>query len=123
MRLPQIYRHPRPHEIDTPRTWDLAEIKHGHCRANSEAGLLVQVVGDPHYCFAMCADCGTDITDWFVEVHSSDPHWLKTPGPWFMPLRWLKRIDPTDPTQYERVRHYRPLEPTAEQLIAANPPR
>jgi len=117
----EIYKTPRPHEVELPRTWDLAEIKHGHCRANAEAGLLVQVVGEPHLCFAQCADCGSELEEYFVEVHSSDPHWHKTPGPWFYPLRWLKRIDATDPVQYARVRHYRPLEATVQQIIAANP--
>ena len=63
----------------------------------------------------MCSSDLQEVTDLFVEVHSSDPHWLETPGPWFMPLRWLKRIDPTDPVQYERVHHYQPLLPADER--------
>lgn len=117
----EIYKAPRPHEVELPRTWDLAEIKRGHCRANSEAGMLVQVVGEPHLCYCNCADCGQEVTEYFVEVHSSDAHWHKTPGPWFYPIRWLNRIDPRDPVQYARIRNYQPLEPTPEQLIAANP--
>lgn len=117
----EIYKTPRPHEVELPRTWDLAEIKRGHCRANAEAGLLVQVVGEPHLCFAQCADCASELEEYFVEVHSKDPHWRKTPGPWFYPIRWLKRIDHTDPTNYERIRDYRPLAPTDEQLVIANP--
>ena|SRR5579863_2586259 len=120
MRRLDVYKVPRPHEVDLPRTWDLAEVRRGHCRANAEAGLVCQVVGEPHFCYCNCADCGQAVTEYFVEVHSSDPHWQKTPGPWFMPIRWLKRIDPSDPFQYERVRNYRPLEPTEAQIAAAN---
>ncbi len=117
----EIYKIPRPHEVDVPRTWDVAEIKRGHCRANEDAGRLVQVVGEPHLCFCMCAYCGTDVTEYFVEVHCSDPQWMKVPGPWFMPLRWLKRLDPRDPVNYQRIRDYRPLAPTPEQILEANP--
>lgn len=119
----EIYKSPRPHEVELPRPGDIAEIQKGHCRANSEAGLLVQIVGEPHYCFCMCADCATEITERFVEVHvdaKDYAHWWKTPGPWFYPIRWLKRIDPADPVEYLRVRNYRPLEATPEQLIIAN---
>ena len=42
----EIYRTPHAHEWERPRTGDLAEIKRDHCQ--SESGLLVQVMGDPH---------------------------------------------------------------------------
>jgi hypothetical protein len=120
MRRSEVYKTPRPHEVELPRRGDLAEVKRGHCRANAEAGLLCQVVGDPHLCETNCADCGVKVVDFFVEVHSDDPHWQKTPGPWFMPIGWLKRIDPRDPVQYARVKNYRPVLATAAQLIEAN---
>lgn len=119
----EIYKRPRPHEIELPRTGDIAEIRRGHCRANAESGLLVQIVGEPHRCFCQCADCGQDVTEYFVEVHvdvKDFAHWHRTPGPWFYPIGWLKRIDPRDPVEYLRVRNYRPLEPTANQLLVAN---
>jgi hypothetical protein len=114
----EIYKAPRAHEVELPRTGDLAEIRRSHCTA--ESGLLVQVVGEPHLCFCQCADCGQEVTEYFVEIFTNHAEWLKTPGPWFYPLAWLKRIDPRDPVRYERVRHYRPLEPTDEQIRAAN---
>jgi hypothetical protein len=123
MQRSEVYKTPRLHEIELPRPGDLAEITRGHCRANSEAGLLVQIVGLPHRCFAQCADCGTDVVDYFVEVFVNQidyAHWFKTPGPWFYPISWLKRIDPADPVQYDRVKHYRYVTPTAEQIAAAN---
>ena len=64
----EVYKTPCPHEVGVPRTGDLAEVRRGHCRANSEAGLLCQVVGEPHWCYCLCADCGQEVTDWFVEV-------------------------------------------------------
>jgi hypothetical protein len=122
MRRSDIYKSPRPHEVDLPRRGDLAEIRRSHCV--QETGLLLQVVGDPHRCFCQCADCGQPITDYFVEVHAASAvmaAWFKTPGPWFYPLAWLRRVDPRDPTQYERVSRYLPLWPTDEQEKAANP--
>lgn len=118
-----VYKIPRPHEVDLPRPWDLAEIKRGHCRANAEAGLLVQVVGEPHRSFQQCADCGVGTTEYFVEVvvnQKDFSHWYKTPGPWFYPITWLKRIDPRDPVNYDRIKDYKPLFATNEQLIVAN---
>jgi hypothetical protein len=121
MQRSEIYKAPHGHETDVPRPGDLAEIRRGHCRANAEAGLLVQVMGAPHLCFAQCADCGSEILEYQVEVHSDDPHWQKTPGPWFYPIRWLRRLDPRDPVDYARVLKYRPLFATTEQLKVANP--
>lgn len=120
MRREDVYKTPRPHEVDLPRAGDIAEILRGHCRANAEAGMLVQVMGKPHLAFAQCADCASEIKEFLVEVHCDDPHWQKTPGPWFYPIGWLKRIDPRDLVGYERIRNYQALRPTPEQLIAAN---
>ena len=120
MQRSEIYKTPRPHEVDLPRPGDLAEIKRGHCRANAEAGMLVQVMGEPHLAFAQCAECGSEVQEHLVEVHSDEPRWQRTPGPWFMPITWLKRIDPRDPVQYARIRNYKPLAATEEQLKAAN---
>lgn len=118
-----VYKVPRPHEENLPRPGDFAEITRGHCRAGSEVGLIVEVMGEPHLCFSMCADCATHLDEYHVEVYSDDPHWQLTPGPWFYPIRWLKRIDPRDSINVKlpRVRHYRPLEPSDAQLVAANP--
>lgn len=116
----EIYKAPRPHEVELPRAGDLAEIRRGHCRANSEAGLLVQVMGEPHRAFAQCADCGSELTEYLVEVHCDDLHWQKTPGPWFYPIGWLKRLDPRDPVAYARIRSYQALRPTEAQLLEAN---
>lgn len=115
-----VYKAPRPHEVEIPRVGDLAEVRRGHCKANAEAGLLVQVMGNPHLCFCQCADCGQEVTEYFVEIHSDHAEFQKTPGPWFYPITWLKRIDPSDPVQYARIKNYAPLRPTEEQLIAAN---
>lgn len=101
-----------------PRTGDLAEITRTHC--TQQSGLLVQVVGEPHRCYCVCAECGIATTEYFVEVWTPEPSWFKTPGPWFMPLAWLKRIDPRDPVRFDRARHYRPITPTEAQLAAAN---
>ncbi|HEY1723974.1 MAG TPA: hypothetical protein VGF89_01020 [Steroidobacteraceae bacterium] len=114
-----VYKTPRPHEIELPRKDDLAEIRRSHCVA--ESGLLLQVVGDPHLCYCQCADCGQEVTEYFVEVYSPCAQWwFKTPGPWFYPIDWLKRVDPRDPVQYERVRNYMPLWPTEQQIALAN---
>ena len=114
----EIYKKPRPHQVEQPRRGDLAEVRRSHCKP--ESGLLVQVVGDPHRCFAQCCYCGQPVTGYFVEVFTPHPEWMPTPGPWFMPLSWLKRIDPRDPVEYERVRRYRPIDATVEQERAAN---
>ncbi|HZP86604.1 MAG TPA: hypothetical protein VFB54_07265 [Burkholderiales bacterium] len=115
-----VYKIPRPHEVELPRPGDLAEVRRSHCKANAEAGLLVQVMGKPHWCYCNCADCGLAITEYFVEVHCDLREWQGTPGPWFYPIDWLKRIDPRDPVQYERIRNYRFVLPTDAQLIVAN---
>jgi hypothetical protein len=114
----EIYRTPRPHEAELPRRGDLAEVRRSHCQP--ESGLLVQVMNEPHLALVQCADCGASVTEYIVEVHSDHPDWQKTPGPWFYPIRWLKRIDPIDPVQYARVRRYRPVEATVEQERIAN---
>lgn len=118
----EVYKEPRPHEIDLCRPGDLAEIVRSHCKP--ETALLVQVVGEPHWCFNFCRDCGQEVTGWFVEItvaKSLYPAWHDMPGPWFMPIKWLKRVDPRDPVHYERVTHYRPLMPTPEQEKSWNP--
>jgi hypothetical protein len=102
----ELYRTPNAHEWDRPRTGDLAEIKRDHCQ--SESGLLVQVMGEPHLMVARCHKCGQKTEEWMVEIHAQHGPWMKTPGPWFHPVRWLKRIDPTDPVEYARVRSYEP---------------
>ena len=119
----EVYKTPRPHEENLPRPGDFAEIRRGHCRANAEAGLIVEVMGEPHLCFCQCADCGSELDEHHVEIYSDDPHFQKTPGPWFYPIRWLRRIDPRDQVnaRLPRNRHYAPLLPTDEQLVAANP--
>lgn len=115
----EIYKTPRPHEEELCRPGDLAEIRRSHC--TQESGLIVEVMGEPHFCFCMCAECGQDVTEYFVEVWAVDAAWwFKTPGPWFMPIKWLKRIDPRDRLKHARVKNYAPLEPTDEQIIAAN---
>jgi|SRR5882672_4295523 len=113
-----IYKTPRPHEEERPRPGDLAEIRRSHCK--QESGLLVQVMGEPHLAFVNCADCGQAVTEWIVEVHCNHADWIKTSGPWFYPIHWLKRLDPNDPVQYARLRSYTFLQPTAEQIAAAN---
>lgn len=118
-----VYKTPREHEVELPRTNDLAEITRSCCKA--ESGLIVQVVGEPHKCFAQCADCGAEWVAHFVEVTTSADYglgWFKTPGPWFMPIDWLRRIDPRDPVQYARVLHYMPNWPTEQQMLEANKP-
>jgi hypothetical protein len=120
MQVSEVYKKPRQHEVELPRLHDLAEVRRGHCNANEDAGLLVQVMGDPHLCETNCAYCGQKVVEYFVEVHTSEPKWQLTPGPWFMPIRWLKRLDPRDPVQYARMRGYTPLRPTEQQLAAAN---
>lgn len=119
MRRSDVYKTPRPHEVELPRTGDLAEIRRSCCKP--ESGLLVQVVGDPHYCYCQCADCGAEWSGHFVEVTTDYPQWFMTPGPWFYPLDWLRRIDPRDSVEFARVRNYRPLDATPEQIAAANP--
>jgi hypothetical protein len=117
-----IYKDPRAHEVQMPRTGDLAEVVRSHCK--QETGLLVQVVGEPHRCTNFCADCGIEVLDYFVEVYQVHAQWwYLMPGPWFIPIKWLKRIDPRDPTKYPRIaqRLYRPLAPTYEQEKAWNP--
>src|SRR5258708_25525265 len=52
----EIYKTPRPHEEELCRPGDLAEVRRSHC--TPESGLLVQVMGEPHFCFCMCAECG-----------------------------------------------------------------
>lgn len=115
----EIYKTPRLHETQLPRSGDLAEIRRSHC--TPESGLVVQVKGDPHLCYCVCAECGQEVTEHFVEVWAREAAWwFKTPGPWFMPIKWLRRIDPRDTVVVERVKNYAPLEPTREQLIIAN---
>jgi ferredoxin len=114
----EIYRRPNPHEVDVPRRGDLAEIVRSHCV--QESGRIVQVMHDPHLCTSRCTYCGLCIEEFMVEVHCDDPKWQDTPGPWFMPVKWLKRIDPNDPVQYERIRSYKQVIATKEQERLAN---
>jgi len=100
------YRRPFAHETDRPRTGDIAELKRDHCQ--SETGLLVQVMGDPHLMSGRCHKCGERIDEWMVEIFTQHPAWFGTPGPWFYPVSWLKRIDPRDPVYFERIRQYIP---------------
>jgi hypothetical protein len=116
----EIYKTPRPHEVTLCRPGDLAELTRSHCK--QETGLLVQIVGEPHLCYCLCAYCQQPVTDWFVEIFTTHPDWQKIPGPWFAMVKWLKRIDPTDPVFYQRVRNYAPIEPTPEQIIQYNKP-
>jgi hypothetical protein len=114
----EVYRKPRPHEVGQPRRGDLAEIIKSHCV--QQTGLILEVVHDPHLCVSRCADCGLRIEEWMVEVWTREPSWHKTPGPWFYPLAWLKRIDPRDPFQFERVKRYEQLAATPKQWIDAS---
>lgn len=102
----EIFRTPHAHEVDRPRNGDLAELARDHCQ--SESGLLVQVMGDPHLMVARCHKCGQRIEEMMVEIHADHGAWMGTPGPWFYPVNWLKRIDPTDPVEYARTRQYSP---------------
>jgi hypothetical protein len=72
---------------DCPRRGDLAEIVRDH--HNNERGMVVQVVNDPHWSEQYCADCGQKVVEWFVEVRAA--FFASTPGPYFYPIRWLKR--------------------------------
>ena len=117
MNLDEIYKR----ELlgpDIPRRGDLAEVIRDHHR--TETGLLVQVMNDPHRSVVYCHECGQEIVEHIVEVHSNNPAWQDKAGPWFYPIRWLKRIDPTDPLQYKRINNYRPIDPMPAQIIAAN---
>lgn len=73
---------------DCPRRGDIAEVIRDH--HNDETGLLVHVVNDPHYCMQHCANCGTAVSDYFVEVECD--RWPKSAGPFYFPISWLKRI-------------------------------
>lgn len=116
----EIYRAPRAHEVTVPRTGDIAELVRDHCQ--KDTGLLVQVVGDPHRAVAYCHKCGQRVDEFFVEVYSEYEGWRGTPGPWFVPIAWLKRIDPRDPVNHPRILRYVPRFATAEELRAANKP-
>lgn len=116
----EIYRVPRAHEVTVPRSGDLAELVRDHCQ--SDTGLLVQVVGDPHLAVAYCHKCGQRILERLVEVYTEHEAWRATPGPWFVPIDWLRRIDPRDPVNYPRILRYVPRFATAQELRAANKP-
>lgn len=113
-----IYRNPAQHELDVPRRGDLAEVLRSHCI--QESGRLIQVMSHPLAGVGRCAHCGSEMDEFFVEVHCSDSEWQGTPGPWFMPVQWLKRLDPMDPVQYARLRKYRYVVADEQQLRAAN---
>lgn len=81
---------------DCPRDGDYAEVTRHHCL--EESGMLVKVVDYPHWCLSLCADCGLYVTEWIVRVEPITD-WLKWEakapgGPFFYPIRWLKRWDP-----------------------------
>lgn len=115
----EIYKTPRAHEVMLVRPGDLAEVRRSHCKP--ESGLQVRVHGEPHRCQCFCADCGQEVTEYFVEVWADDAEWwFETPGPWFIPIAWLRRISPEDTAWHAPIQGYRPLEPTEGQLIAAN---
>jgi hypothetical protein len=77
---------------DCPRNGDDAVVVRGH--THTTTGLPVKVVNDPHYCEVTCAECGSVIKDWVVEVEHSDPRWPKEKGPYFFPVGWLRRVLP-----------------------------
>lgn len=82
---------------ETPRRGDLACVVRDHHR--NETGMLVKVVNDPHECEARCHECGQMVYGFFVEVVPSEPilmpgSALVCPGPYFMPLDWLRRANP-----------------------------
>jgi hypothetical protein len=81
-------------EQSTPRRGDVAEIVRDHHR--TEKGALVRVVNDPHECVVYCADCGQRVEGYFVEVEPLEValavNAAKQPGPYFMPVAWLKRV-------------------------------
>lgn len=114
----EIYRIPVAHEVEIPRRGDLAEIKRSHCV--QQTGLVVEVVGDPHLCTAYCADCGLKFDERMAEIWTREPSWHTSPGPWFYPIAWLRRIDPRDPFQFERVQRYQQLVATPRQWIESN---
>lgn len=104
MLLGDLYKTPRAHEVNAPRTGDLAEIRRSHCVP--ERGLLVEVKSDPIIAWSQCSHCGQGILEPMVEVHTLEPDWQGIHGPWLMPIAWLRRIDPRDPVQYDRVVNY-----------------
>ena len=114
----EVYRRPNPHQIEVPRKGDLAEVARSHCL--QQTGLIVEVVHEPHLCTSRCGDCGLEFTEWMVEVWTWEPQWHKTPGPWFYPIKWLRRIDPRDPFKWERVKRYQQLAASPQQWIDAN---
>jgi hypothetical protein len=117
----EVYKTPKAHEVTLVRPGDLAEVKRSHCVP--ESGLQVRVHGEPHWCTTYCADCGIEVTDWFVEVWADDATWwFETPGPWFIPVTWLRRIPPTDSAWHAPIQGYAPLEATEAQLRAWNKP-
>jgi hypothetical protein len=115
-----IYRKPRPHEVELPRAGDHAEIRRDHCQP--ETGLVVRVFGDPHLCVARCHKCGQRIEEWMVEVFARHEPWqrLAPGGPYFYPIAWLKRIDPADPASIERIHRFEMAMASKEQWLAAS---
>ncbi|MES1993140.1 MAG: hypothetical protein V4457_05940 [Pseudomonadota bacterium] len=75
---------------DCPRRGDIAAIVRDH--HHTETGLVVHVVNDPHRCTQICHECGQEVTEFFVEVESQT--WPREAGPYFYPIRWLKRVLP-----------------------------
>jgi hypothetical protein len=75
---------------DVPRKGDIAAIFRDHHR--NETGLEVKVVNDPHLCEQYCHECGQKVVEYFVEVESPEFLATGTPGPYFYPIGWLKRV-------------------------------
>jgi hypothetical protein len=76
--------------LDCPRKGDLAAIIKDHHR--TETGMTVVVVNDPHKAEQYCSECGQAINEYFVEVECKD--WPKAGGPYFYPIKWLRRVLP-----------------------------
>ena len=82
-----------PHEV--ARRGDLAVVTDDCC--TQYTGLEVKVVGDPHFTMNLCPSCGSKLLENFVEVEPQQrekPLFKEYAGPFFMPVSWLRRIDP-----------------------------
>lgn len=87
------YARPALLPSDVPRRGDRAEIVRSCC--TQFTGLVVKVVGDPHFVSNRCADCGTPLLEQFVEVEPEKreaPLFAQHAGPFYMPVGWLRRI-------------------------------
>jgi hypothetical protein len=78
---------------EVPRRGDRAVIVQDHHR--TETGMRVRVVNDPHFVKQTCGECGNDLLDWFVEVEPDEGHEVVgQAGPYYYPIRWLRRVLP-----------------------------